>query len=101
MLLCSLSETILHSFAIIQKLGVLLTGSAYRERSYYDCINTIYQFITPVLDNKSIFEEYGAFKGRAEAFVRGYFGLRHVSFRRMYFITVLPKIFEHMGIDTL
>ena len=29
----------------------------------YDCINTIYQFIKPFLDNKmSIFEEYGAFK---------------------------------------
>ena len=62
MLLCSLSETISHSFAIIQKLGVLLTGSAYRERSYY-------QFIKPFLDNKSIFEEYGAFKGRAGAFI--------------------------------
>ena len=31
--------------------------------TFYDCINTIYQFITPFLDNKmSIFEEYGAFK---------------------------------------
>ena len=30
----------------------------------YDCINTIYQFIKPFLDNKmSIFEEYGAFNG--------------------------------------
>ena len=29
----------------------------------YDCINTIYQFIKPFLDNKmSNFEEYGAFK---------------------------------------
>ena len=28
--------------------------------TFYDCINTIYQFIKPFLDNKiSIFEEYG------------------------------------------
>ena len=32
--------------------------------TFYDCINTIYQFIKHFLDNKmSIFEEYGAFKG--------------------------------------
>ena len=31
--------------------------------TFYDCINTIYQFIKPFLDNKmSIFDEYGAFK---------------------------------------
>ena len=31
--------------------------------TFYDCINTIYQFIKPFLDNKmSIFKEYGAFK---------------------------------------
>ena len=31
--------------------------------TFYDCSNTIYQFIKPFLDNKiSIFEEYGAFK---------------------------------------
>ena len=31
--------------------------------TFYDCINTIYQFIKPFLDNKmSIFEEYGDFK---------------------------------------
>ena len=31
--------------------------------TFYDCINTIYQFIKAFLDNKmSIFEEYGAFK---------------------------------------
>ena len=31
--------------------------------TFYDCINTIYQFIKPFLDNKkSSFEEYGAFK---------------------------------------
>ena len=31
--------------------------------TFYDCINTIYHFIKPFLDNKmSIFEEYGAFK---------------------------------------
>ena len=31
--------------------------------TFYDCINTIYQFIKPFLDNKMpIFEEYGAFK---------------------------------------
>ena len=29
--------------------------------TFYDCINTIYQFIKPFLDNKmSIFGEYGA-----------------------------------------
>ena len=31
--------------------------------TFYDCINTIYQFIKPFLDNKmSIFEEYRVFK---------------------------------------
>ena len=31
--------------------------------TFYDCINTIYQFIKPFLDNKmSIFERYGAFE---------------------------------------
>ena len=31
--------------------------------TFYDSVNTIYQFIKPFLDNKmSIFEEYGAFK---------------------------------------
>ena len=31
--------------------------------TFYDFINTIYQFIEPFLDNKmSTFEEYGAFK---------------------------------------
>ena len=33
------------------------------DATFYDHINTIYQFIKPFLDNKmSIFEEYGAFK---------------------------------------
>ena len=33
------------------------------DATLYDCINTIYQFILPFLDNKmSIFEKYGAFK---------------------------------------
>ena len=33
--------------------------------TFYDCFNTIYQFVKPFLDNKmSIFEEYGAFKRR-------------------------------------
>ena len=31
------------------------------DATFYDCINTIYQFIKPFLDNKmSIFEKYGA-----------------------------------------
>ena len=32
--------------------------------TFYDCIDTIYQFIKPFLDKKkiSIFKEYGAFK---------------------------------------
>ena len=31
--------------------------------TFYDCINTIYQYIQPFLDNKmSISEGYGAFK---------------------------------------
>ena len=31
--------------------------------TFNDCVNTIYQFIKPFLDNKMyIFEEYGAFK---------------------------------------
>ena len=31
--------------------------------TFYDCINTIYQFSKPFLDKKmSVFEEYGAFK---------------------------------------
>ena len=30
--------------------------------TFYDCINTIYQFIKSFLDNKmSVFEDYGAF----------------------------------------
>ena len=33
--------------------------------TFYDCINTIYQFIKPFLDNKMPgFEEYGDFKGK-------------------------------------
>ena len=33
--------------------------------TFYDCIDTMYQFIKPFLDNKmSIFEGYGAFKIR-------------------------------------
>ena len=33
------------------------------DATFYDLINTIYQFIKPFLDAKmSIFEEYGAFK---------------------------------------
>ena len=33
--------------------------------TFYDCINTIYQFIKPFLDDKmSVFEEYGAFKAK-------------------------------------
>ena len=33
------------------------------DATFYDLINTIYQFIKPFLDKKmSIFEEYGAFK---------------------------------------
>ena len=35
------------------------TGS---HATFYDCINTIYQFLKPFLDKKCIFEEYGAFK---------------------------------------
>ena len=32
------------------------------DATFYDCVNTIYQFIKPFLDNKmSVFEEYGAF----------------------------------------
>ena len=32
------------------------------DATFYDCINTMYHFIKPFLDNKmSIFEEYGAF----------------------------------------
>ena len=31
--------------------------------TFYDCINTVYHFVKPFLDNKMpIFEEYGAFK---------------------------------------
>ena len=47
--------------------------------TFYDCINTIYQFIKPFLDNKmSIFEEYGAFNTKlrpfqhANSFMQGY-----------------------------
>ena len=34
--------------------------------TFYDCINTIYQYIKPFffLNKMSIFEEYGAFKAR-------------------------------------
>ena len=32
------------------------------DATFYDCINTIYQFVKPFLETKmSIFEEYGAF----------------------------------------
>ena len=38
--------------------------------TFFDCINTIYQFITPFLDNKiCIFEEYGAFKRALKVFL--------------------------------
>ena len=34
------------------------------DATFNNCINTIYQFIKPFLDNKiSVFEEYEAFKG--------------------------------------
>ena len=33
------------------------------DNTFYDCINTIYQFVKPFLETKmSVFEEYGAFK---------------------------------------
>ena len=33
--------------------------------TFYDCFNTIYQFVKPFLENKmSVLEEYGAFKRR-------------------------------------
>ena len=39
--------------------------------TFYDCINTIYQFIKPFLDNKmSVFKEYGAFKGYRDTFMK-------------------------------
>ena len=35
------------------------------DTTFCDCINSIYQFIKPFLDNKMfIFEEHGAFKGK-------------------------------------
>ena len=34
------------------------------DATFYDCFNTIYQFIKPFLDKKmSILEEFGVFKG--------------------------------------
>ena len=39
---------------------------------FYDCINTIYPFIKPFLDNKmSIFDEYGDFKENCYTFQGG------------------------------
>ena len=44
--------------------------------TFYDCIDTIYQFIKPFLGNKiPIFEEYGALKGQYLVIVLGYFFL--------------------------
>ena len=38
---------------------------------FYDCINTIYQFIQPFLDNKiSIFEDYGTFNSLSYLIIR-------------------------------
>ena len=40
-----------------------LNFNSLLDATFYDCLNTIYQFIKPFLINKiSIFEEYGAFK---------------------------------------
>ena len=37
--------------------------------TFFDLINSIYQFIKPFLDNEmSVFEEYGAFKGNENTF---------------------------------
>ena len=45
----------------------------YRLSGATFCINTIYQFIKPFLDNKmSVFEEYGAFKEESLV-ILGYF----------------------------
>ena len=46
---------------------------------FHDCINTIYQFIKPFLENKmSIFEEYGAFNF--------FFTLAHSSINKLIYI---------------
>ena len=52
-----------HKNHFISRTGDLLKFYKLSGATFYDCINTIYQFIKPFLDNKmSMFEEYGAFK---------------------------------------
>ena len=46
-----------------ERLTEILQAICQSGATFYDCINTIYQFNKPFLDNKmSIFEKYGAFK---------------------------------------
>ena len=57
----------------ISRMRVKLKFYRLSAATFYDCINTIYQFIKPFLDNKmSIFEEYGAFKPCTETWSHGY-----------------------------
>ena len=53
-----------NNFLPISKGRDLLKFYKLSDATFYDRINTIYQFIKPFLDKKkkSIFEEYGAFK---------------------------------------
>ena len=57
-----------HRTACKTSVSLLYELKFYRlpDATFYDCINTIYQFIKPFLDNNltemSIFEEYRAFK---------------------------------------
>ena len=53
------------TFYRISELRVMLATLIWRydKKKSFHCINSIYQFIKPFLDNRtSVFEEYGAFK---------------------------------------
>ena len=62
--------------------------------SFHDCINTIYQFIKPFLDNEmSIFEEYGAFKRKSPHCILDSIGLdRCSSLKYLIVLRCQPRV---------
>ena len=51
----------LRGSTLYRRVSVMLKFYRLSGATFYDCINTIYQFIKPYLDNEtSILEEYGA-----------------------------------------
>ena len=62
------------------------------DATFYDCINTIYQFIKFFLDNKmSIFEEYGAFKRIGCSWYFSSFSTREKTFVVTSFLKTRPS----------